>query len=114
MLKTYLFDEEGLNHRLEILRQLAKSIAVEIDEIVGTKEDTSSSEESRGFEISLDEQIRRFEMDLIRFALFKSGGKQIHAARMLKIKPSTLNSRIKRYRISSDSFRYKTPDGDSA
>lgn len=89
MLKLHLFDEESLNHRLELLRHLAQSISVEIDCITGTKKNADLIENFDGFEISLDEQIKKFEIDLIRFALFKSGGKQIKAAKMLKIKPTT-------------------------
>ncbi len=93
--------EDGFNQRLEMLQQLARTIVGEIDEIVSAQNNAQAIEEIPSFEISLDEQIKRFEINLIRFALFKAGGKQIQAAKMLKIKPTTLNSRIKRYRISS-------------
>lgn len=103
MLNKKFLDKEGFEHRLEILRKLAKSIALEINEIVGESSNTAVSENE--IEIDLDEQVRSFEIDLIRFALFKSSGKQNCAAKMLKIKPTTLNERIKRYGITLDKFR---------
>lgn len=107
MLKKNFLDQDGLNHRLEMLRQLAESINREIDEIVRIAGEKTSPKNENGLEPSLDEQVRKFEIDLIRFALFKTGGKQISAAKFLNIKPTTLNSRIKRYRISVESYRLK-------
>jgi DNA-binding NtrC family response regulator len=43
--------------------------------------------------------VRRFETDLIRWALMRTGGHQRRAARMLNLKVTTLNAKIKRYRI---------------
>jgi DNA-binding NtrC family response regulator len=44
-------------------------------------------------------EVRRFETDLIRWALMHTGGHQRRAARMLNIKVTTLNAKIKRYGI---------------
>jgi DNA-binding NtrC family response regulator len=43
--------------------------------------------------------VRRFETDLIRWALMRTGGHQRRAARILNLKVTTLNAKIKRYRI---------------
>ncbi|MBA3601146.1 MAG: hypothetical protein H0W45_07920 [Acidobacteria bacterium] len=109
MLKRNFLDEDGLCRRLEILRLLAKSIALEIDRIVGSEKENSSAENDGELQINFVEQIKKFEMDLIRFALFKSGGKQTNAARFLNMKLSTLNTRIKKYRISVAAFKSETP-----
>jgi DNA-binding NtrC family response regulator len=44
-------------------------------------------------------EVRRFETELIRWALMHTGGHQRRAARMLNIKVTTLNAKIKRYGI---------------
>ena len=50
--------------------------------------------------INFYDQVRRFEVDLIRRALEQTGGHQSRAARLLGMNATTLNSKIKTYRIS--------------
>lgn len=45
------------------------------------------------------EEVRRFEIRLIKRALFHAGGSQRKSARLLGISNSNLNNKIKRYRI---------------
>jgi len=45
------------------------------------------------------DEVTRFEMDLIRRALVRTGGHQRRAARLLNLKVTTLNSKIKHYNI---------------
>jgi DNA-binding NtrC family response regulator len=47
----------------------------------------------------LDDEMRRFEIALIRAALVESRGNQVLAARLLGVKHTTLNSKIKRYQL---------------
>lgn len=49
--------------------------------------------------ISFYDEVRRFEIDLIRQALKVSAGSQTRAAKLLHLKTSTLNSKIKYYNI---------------
>ncbi len=49
----------------------------------------------------LQEEVRSFEASLIRSALFKTGGRQRIAARLLGMKVTTLNTKIKRLAINS-------------
>ncbi len=49
-------------------------------------------------------EVQRFESDLIRCALIRTGGRQRRAARLLGIKAATLNAKIKRYRIDADAI----------
>ena len=44
-------------------------------------------------------ELERFETFLIRLALEETGGHQARAARLLNIRPTTLNSKIKLYGI---------------
>jgi len=49
--------------------------------------------------VDFADEVRRFETDLIRWALLHTGGHQRRAARMLNLKVTTLNAKIKRYGI---------------
>ena len=48
---------------------------------------------------SLYDEVRRFEIQLISNALSQTRGHQKEAARLLGIKATTLNSKIKRYKL---------------
>ena len=52
-----------------------------------------------GTGIDFYEELRRFQVSLIRRALNKTGGSQVRAAALLKMKSTTLNSKIKQFRI---------------
>ncbi len=52
---------------------------------------------SRG--VNFYDEVRKFEMDLIRRALDQTGGHQSRAARLLGLNATTLNSKIKIYNI---------------
>jgi DNA-binding NtrC family response regulator len=47
-------------------------------------------------------EVRRFEAELIRSALTVTGGRQRRAARLLGMKVTTLNAKIRRYEIAFD------------
>ena len=49
--------------------------------------------------ISFYDEVRRFEIDLIRNALRITAGSQTRAAKLLHINPTTLNTKIKAYNI---------------
>ena len=85
--------EQGTAVRLKTLRELALALLQEVDSIKG-----SGSLESKP-SVDFSEEVRRFETDLIRWALMRTGGHQRRAARMLNLKVTTLNAKIKRYRI---------------
>jgi len=50
--------------------------------------------------VNFYDEVRRFEIDLIRRALDQTGGHQSRAARLLGMNPTTLNSKIKTYNIN--------------
>jgi DNA-binding NtrC family response regulator len=86
----------SLNDRLEALRVLALAILREVEAMEErTAEDQSSN-------VSLNDEVRRFEAELIRSALIRTGGRQRRAARILGMKVTTLNSKIKRYNLNSE------------
>ena len=50
------------------------------------------------------DEVTRFEIDLIRRALLQTAGHQVRAARLLNLKVTTLNSKIKHYNIRMEGF----------
>ena|SRR5215213_587822 len=79
--------------RISYLKILALSLLREIAsaENVGTGQGSTT--------IDLQAEVRRFETELIRSALIQTGGCQRQAARLLGTKVTTLNTKIKRYKI---------------
>ncbi len=90
--------EAVLNHRIEALKELAQALLKEVEALASTQH----SEATR--HLSLQEEVRRYEMDLIRRALVRTGGNQRKAARLLGIKVTTLNTKIKRYHINPETL----------
>ena len=83
--------------RIEALRLLALAFLREVDSLKETVATTPGRE--RKFS-DLAHEVEAFEASLIREALILSNGNQRHAARKLKIKPSTLNAKMKRLGIA--------------
>jgi DNA-binding NtrC family response regulator len=50
-------------------------------------------------ELSLQKEVQRFEAAMIKSALAKTGGRQRRAARLLGVKVTTLNTKIKRHKL---------------
>ena len=50
------------------------------------------------------DEVSRFEIDLIKRALIQTGGHQVQAAKLLNLKVTTLNSKIKHYQINPTGF----------
>ena len=82
-----------INNKLEALKVLANSMLAEVTSLERNKEVAAQSK------IDLNEEVERFEIDLIRCALMRTGGRQRQAARLLNIKPTTLHAKLKRYKI---------------
>lgn len=81
--------------RIASLRVLAMSLLREIEKL----EEQNQEEALR--EVNLQQQVHAFEESLIRCALEKTGGRQRRAARLLGVKVTTLNTKIKRYKINT-------------
>jgi len=84
--------------RIDALKILIRSLLDQLDYLT---EPTASSDE---VDLSLQAMVRRFETELIRQALMRTGGKQRQAARLLGEKKTTLNAKIIRYgiKVASD------------
>lgn len=101
-LNRYTNSPVVINNKLEALKMLANSILAEVTSLKQYREAVSQ-------DIDLAEEVKRFETDLIRCALVRTGGNQRKAARLLKIKPTTLHEKMKRYGVVSID---KALDGD--
>ena len=55
--------------------------------------------------LNLRDEVRRFEIDLIKYALQQTRGHQGRAADLLGIKATTLNSKLKLYGLQTKAFR---------
>jgi DNA-binding NtrC family response regulator len=65
-----------------------------------SRDGSSSVVADIGRGINFYDEVRRFEIDLIRRALEQTGGHQSRAARLLGMNATTLNSKIKTYNIA--------------
>lgn len=83
----------AINNRLEALKSLSHSILGHINELQRGEELTAQPN------LDLAAEVSRYEADLIRCALRRTGGKQRPAARLLNVKVSTLNRKIRRYNM---------------
>ena len=61
----------------------------------------SRQEPQNGQPLGLQEEVQRYESELIRHALQRTGGNQRRAAKLLGVKVTTLNCKIKRLGIAT-------------
>lgn len=85
------------------LIDLSNSLLREAQTLAGDKAlaDESQRLQELNFSEGIDffDEVKQFETSLIRLALARTGGHQARAAKLLNIKPTTLNSKIKVYGI---------------
>lgn len=86
--------ESSVDIRLNSLRETVLLLLDEVESLA-----ISAPVDIKGGARFSDE-VRQFEVNLIRTALGRTSGSQIRAARLLGLKPTTLNAKIKRYRIA--------------
>ena len=95
--------QRRVRNRVQRLVDLADSLFRETESLARDKEFAEESNRLQTLNLSegIDfyDEVQRFETGLIRLALDQTRGHQAQAARLLKIKPTTLNSKIKLYGI---------------
>jgi DNA-binding protein Fis len=79
-------------NRIDALKVLIRALLDHLDDLTQTGPASET-------DLSLQAMVRRFEAELIRQALMRTGGKQRQAARLLGEKKTTLNAKILRYGI---------------
>jgi transcriptional regulator with GAF, ATPase, and Fis domain len=87
-------DPTTADARISSLRILALALLKRIECL---ENDIANGDSS---ELNLQAEVNRFEAELIRSALIKTGGRQRRAAKLLGAKVTTLNTKIRRYAIS--------------
>lgn len=91
--------DHPVRDRVQRLVTLALSLLNEAQNLARDKAFTEASAQLRSLNmaegIDFYKEVERFEIELIRLALDRTHGCQAKAARLLRIKPTTLNSKIK-------------------
>ena len=79
-------------HNIDTLREAAITLLREVESL-------ASRQDPPPPRLGLQEEVQRFESELIREALQRTHGNQRRAAKLLGVKVTTLNCKIKRYGI---------------
>ena len=101
-------NENTLPGKIEVLKNVALNLLKEVQALSSLE----AADIVRG--IKFYDEVERFEVELIQRALELTGGHQVRAARLLGLKVTTLNSKVKRYGIQmpgEEPVRYPQPVG---
>ena len=89
--------------RIQRVVDLADALLSEAETLARDKAFTEEASRLKPLDIvggiNFYDEVQRFETHLIKMALSETGGNQAKAARLLGIKATTLNSKIKLFRI---------------
>jgi len=90
---------QGTEITVDCLRPEVRDPEIGLEMIRATEGTSAEIDISRG--VNFYDEVKKFEIDLIRRALDQTGGHQSRAARLLGLNATTLNSKIKIYNIQS-------------
>jgi len=98
--KTHSASE--LEQRVQQLTLLAKALASEIESLQAELSTDRSREQIRLDDDGIDfyNEVELYEIELIKSALNRCGGNQTQAARLLRMKSTTLNAKMKHYGLN--------------
>lgn len=91
-------NNESSSSRIAMLKELVLRLLCEVQCIDETNVVTIEGG------IDFYDEVSRFEIELIKRALLQTGGHQVQAAKLLNLKVTTLNSKIKHYSINPTGF----------
>jgi DNA-binding NtrC family response regulator len=101
-------DPAGTNsefgHRVQQLTLLARALASEIQTLQAELSRARGPEKKLDFDsegIDFYDEVERYEIELIRAALTQCGGNQSQAAKLLHMKSTTLNAKMKHYGVNA-------------
>jgi transcriptional regulator with GAF, ATPase, and Fis domain len=101
--QPFKLGDRPTRNRVQRLADLAYTLLREAETLASDKTFTEESNKLRTLNIAegIDfyDEVTRFEISLIKLALERTGRNQAAAARLLHIKPTTLNFKIKLYGI---------------
>jgi DNA-binding NtrC family response regulator len=89
---------QSSQHKIASVKQLAIRLLREVQSL------REVEVRSLGAGVDFYAEVSRFEIDLIKCALLQTAGHQRQAARLLNLKVTTLNSKIKHYNIALEGF----------
>jgi DNA-binding NtrC family response regulator len=90
--------ENSMDDKINTLRETVLQLLQEVESL------TMAAPAALKTGARLDEEVRQFEMNLIRTALGRTAGSQTRAAKLLGLKLTTLNAKIKRYHITPTGY----------
>jgi len=83
-------------NNLDSLKEAALTLMREVESLANRQEPETNGK------LGLQEEVQRYESELIRQALQRTHGNQRRAAKLLRVKVTTLNCKIKRLGIQTD------------
>lgn len=92
-----------LEHRVQQLTLLAKALASEVETLQVELATDRNRDKLLDFDnqgIDFYQEIERYEIELIKSALNHCNGNQTKAARLLRMKSTTLNAKMKHYGLN--------------
>lgn len=92
-----------IQNQLEALKSLSLLLVREINSLE-EKQSALEKEILQEKPISLFNELQRFEANMLRCAMIRTMGNQLKAAKLLGLKPTTLNMKLKRYNIDLSEF----------
>ena len=93
--------DSSFNYNLISLREAALTVLREVDSLTSRETNGNGNGNGNGKQqFGLQEEVQRYEIELIRNALQRTRGNQRRAAKLLGVKVTTLNCKIKRLGIS--------------
>jgi DNA-binding NtrC family response regulator len=97
--------QSELEHRVEQLVLIAKALSNEIETLQAELSRDRMSSQPKQIALDSDgidfyEEVKRYEIELIKSALNRCGGNQTRAARLLRMKSTTLNAKMKHYGLN--------------
>lgn len=93
--------DSDIGRRVDQLVMLAKALTTEIEALkTETSSDYAKQIDFAKGGIDFYDEVERYEIELIRTALSQCGGNQSQAARLLHLKSTTLNAKMKHYGLN--------------
>ena len=92
-----------LEHHVQQLTLLARALASEIETLQAELDDDRNREKPVVIDnggIDFYHEVERYEIELIKSALSHCGGNQSRAAKLLQMKSTTLNAKMKHYGLN--------------
>ena len=91
----------GNTEQLSTIKELARALLDEVEVLSEAQDITMKSDDGDAGEEDFYKMVEEYEKFLIRRALLKTRGNQARAARILRLKPTTLNHKMKIYNINT-------------